>query len=62
MEFSGGTVGYGSIIVTAVARVTAVVWVCSLAQELPHAVGMAKKKKIKINVIQSLVGYHSLND
>ena len=45
MEFSGGTAGYGSIIVTAVARVTAVVWVCSLAQELPHAVGMAKKKK-----------------
>ena len=31
-------------VVTAVAQVTAVVQVRSLAQELPHAVGEAKKK------------------
>ena len=32
-------------IVTAAAQVAAVVQVHSLARELPHAVGMAKKKK-----------------
>ena len=35
--------GIGSGIVTAVAWVTAVVGVRALAQELPHAMGMAKK-------------------
>ena len=34
-------------IVTAAAQVAAVVQVHSLARELPHAVGMAKKKKKK---------------
>ena len=33
--------------VTAVALVTAEVWVQSLAWELPHAMGTAKKKKKK---------------
>ena len=36
-------VGYGSGIVTAVVLVTAVVCVRSLARELPHALGTAKK-------------------
>ena len=33
-------------VVTVVVQVTLVVWVPPLAWELPHAVGMAKKKKI----------------
>ena len=41
-EFSYGTADYGSG-VTAAAQVTAVVWVQSLAQELPSAEGAAKK-------------------
>ena len=43
LEFPRGTVGYGSSVVTAVALVIAVVWVRSLAQELLHAMGAAKK-------------------
>ena len=43
-EFPCGTVNYGSGVVTAVTWVTAVVQVWSLAQDLPNAVGMAKKK------------------
>ena len=39
MRFSCGTEGYGSSIVTAEARAQ------SLAQELSHAAGTAKKKK-----------------
>ena len=35
-------------IVTAAAQVTAVAWVRSLARELPHAMGTAKKKKKEI--------------
>ena len=42
MAFSGGTVGEGSSIVTAAAQVTAVAQ--ALAQGLPHAVSVAKKK------------------
>ena len=38
----GITTGWVSSIVTAAAQVTAVVWVQSLAWELPHAMGMAK--------------------
>ena len=41
-----GAVGEGSNIVTAAAQVAAVVWVQSLARELPHAAGAARKKKI----------------
>lgn len=43
-EFSCGSLGEGSIVVTAVARVAALAWVQSLAWELLHATGMAKKK------------------
>ena len=39
----GGSVGYGSCIVTAVAWVTAVVQVHSLVQQLPCAMSVAKK-------------------
>ena len=46
-EFSGGTVGYGSGMVTAASWVAAVAWVQSRAQELPGAAGTAKKKKKK---------------
>ena len=44
-EFPGASVGSGSGVVTAVAQVTAVAWVRSLAQEFPHGTVMAKKKK-----------------
>ena len=33
-----------SVLAAAVAQVTAATWVQSLVQELPHAIGMAKKK------------------
>ena len=41
------SVGQGSSLVTAVALVTVVAQVGSLAWELPHAIGVAKKKKKK---------------
>ena len=44
-EFPCGAVGLGSSVVTAVAQVTTVAQVWSLARELPHAMGKAKKKK-----------------
>ena len=44
-EFCGGIAGYGSGIVTAVAQIAAAAWVHTLAQEIPHAAGVAKKKK-----------------
>ena len=44
----GGSTGYGSPAVSAVACVTAVVGVHSLAQELVQAVGMAKTEKVLI--------------
>ena len=43
MEFSCDAGGLRSDVVTAVAWVTALVRVRSLAQELPHATGTAKK-------------------
>lgn len=45
VEFPGGSVGYGSGIVTAVALAAAVVHIQSLAQEILHATGMAKKNE-----------------
>ena len=47
-EFCSGTAGSGSSIVTSVTWVATVVHIGSLAQELPHAVGVAKKKKEKL--------------
>ena len=44
-EFSCGRGGSGSGIVTVATWVAAVVWVWSLAQELPRAVAVAKHKK-----------------
>ena len=44
LEFPGSSAGKGSDIVTAVARVTAMVRVRSLPPELLHAMGTAKKK------------------
>ena len=46
-EFLCGTVGYRSSIIIAMALVTTVARVRSLAQELPHAIGTTKKKKKK---------------
>lgn len=43
-EFLGGSVGYGSSVLTAMALVTGVMRVCSLAWELPRATGAAKTK------------------
>ena len=45
LEFSYGTAGKGSGVVTAVAWVTAMVCIWSLALECPHAVRSTKKKK-----------------
>ena len=42
-----GTVGQGPCVATAVAQVTTAGQVLSLAQELPYAMGSAKKKKKK---------------
>ena len=47
LEFPGGAVGQGSGVVTTVAQVTAMVRVRSLARELLHAAGTARKKKKK---------------
>ena len=44
MEFPGGLVVKDSV-------VTDVAWVWSLAQEIPHTVGVAKKKKKKQKMI-----------
>ena len=41
-----GSVGWGSGTVTVVVQVDTVAWVLSLAQELLHATGAAKKKKL----------------
>ena len=54
-EFPGGLVGKGSSIVTAAARVAAVALVGSLAQELLHAAGIAKKKKFFLAEIESTI-------
>lgn len=43
-EFPGGTVDQGSSIVTTVALVAAMMQVGSMAQELPNAVGVAKRQ------------------
>ena len=47
--------GQGSGCVTAVAQVAAVVWVLSLAQELPHALGTAPPKGGKPRIILDTV-------
>jgi len=46
-EFAYGSAGQGSGLVSAVAWVTAVVGIRSLAWELPHAHGCSKEKKKK---------------
>lgn len=46
MEFSSGKVGEGSGVVAAVVWVTAVAGVGSLAQKLPHVVGVPPPPKI----------------
>ena len=43
-EFSGGSAGSGSSVVTAVSRVAAVVWVRSPARKCPHSKGVTKNK------------------
>lgn len=44
MEFPVDSAGERSCIVTAMAHITAMVWVWSLAWELPHAAGLAEKQ------------------
>ena len=51
LEFPGGSVGEGCGVVMAVAWVTAVVWVQSLAQKLLHAAGATGKKKKGIQYV-----------
>ena len=43
VEFPGGSMDWGSGVVTAVAWIAAVVQVRTLAQELIHVAGIAKK-------------------
>ena len=45
VEFPCGTAGWGSDVVAAVAWAAAVVWLQSLARELPYAMSAAKKKR-----------------
>ena len=51
-----GAVGSGSGVVPAAAWVTAVACVQSLAQELPHSMSAAKKKKEKQRKAQQIYG------
>ena len=44
-ELPGGSVGYGSGVVTTVALITAVEQLWSMVQEVPHALSIIKKKK-----------------
>ena len=57
LEFPGGSAGYGSGVVTAVAQVAGVVWVRSLAWEHSYAASTAKKKKRKERNYTHLVSY-----
>ena len=52
LEFPSGSTGEGLSVVIAVAPVTSGMWVQSLAQELLHAAGAAKK--INKNKIKSM--------
>ena len=45
--------GEGSGVATAVARVTAVTWIQSLAQERPYATGVAGKRKTHIQELNN---------
>ena len=64
-----GAAGQRSCIVSAVARVAAMAQVGSLAWELPHAMGAAKKKKKKVkkkfwsshcgSAVTNLTGIHA---
>lgn len=58
MEFPCGAVGEGSNIVTAAAQVAAMVWVQSLARELPHSKGMAKRKNFLLKVYNLAGSYN----
>ena len=53
-EFPAGLVGYGSRVITAAAWVTNVAQFQSLAQELPHAMGTAKKKSARLWATHSM--------
>ena len=51
-QFSCGTVGYGSGVVTDTVWTAAMAWVQSLAWEFSYATGVAKKKKKKVKTTQ----------
>ena len=48
LEFPSDSVGWGYDVVIAVAWVAAVMWVRSLALELPHAMCPARKKRERL--------------
>ena len=54
LEFSYGTACQGSGGVAAAAWVAAVAWLQSLAGEIPHAVGAAKKKHMVVTFMCQL--------
>lgn len=57
-EFPCGAVGLRSSIITEAAQVTPLVRIWSLAQEAPHAAGVAEKKQInKFSEKHSVSGY-----
>ena len=60
LVFSCGAAGLGSSVVTAIARVSTVAWVLSLAWELPHAEGTAPKKE-KLSFILYFLNFFTLN-
>ena len=55
-EFLGGSAGWGPGVVSAVALVTALIWVLSLNRELLHAAGVAKNQPNKKNQAKSGLG------
>lgn len=50
-EFPGGSVDQGSSVAIAMAQVTAVAWVPSLTQDLPHASSVVQRKRERERII-----------
>ena len=59
MRISWWSSGLGLGVVTAVAPAATVVQICSLAWELLHAMGMAKKKKVYQDVFYTHTHTHT---
>ena len=62
MEFSGGLASWGPGVVTAVAQVTAVAWVQSLAGKLLHALSMANNNNNNLGAVKAFPAYHKVSE